>query len=114
MSAGNSYNWPNTSASGIGYLYDDEINFQVDGSPGSYTNSLAVASINNAGSTGHFFSVGDTNVFYVETNYTNKSLTTLAGEQEYVILPVGVAGNAEDFEGIDVTGKVVFVQRGGI
>lgn len=114
MSAGNSYNWANTSASGIGYLYSDEINFQVDGSPGSYTNSLAVASINNAGSTGHFFSVGDTNVFYVETNYTNKSLTTLAGEQEYVILPEGVAGNAEDYEGIDVTGKVVFVQRGGI
>ena len=114
MSAGNSYNWPNTSASGIGYLYDDEINFQVDGSPGSYTNSLAVASINNAGSTGHFFTVGDTNVFYVETNYTNKSLTTLAGEQEYVILPEGVAGNAEDYEGIDVKDKVVFVQRGGI
>ena len=114
MSAGNSYFWANTSASGVGYLYGDEINFQVDGSPGSYTNSLAVASINNAGSTGHFFTVGDTNVFYVETNYTNASLTTLAGEQEYVILPAGVAGNAEDFEGIDVTGKIVFVQRGGI
>ena len=114
MSAGNSSSWANTSASGIGYPYSDEINFQADGSPGSYTNSLAVASINNAGSTGHFFTVGDTNVFYVETNYTNKSLTTLAGEQEYVILPVGVAGNPEDYEGIDVTGKVVFVQRGGI
>ena len=114
MSAGNSSSWANTSASGIGYPYSDEINFQADGSPGSYTNSLAVASINNAGSTGHFFTVGDTNVFYVETNYTNKSLTTLAGEQEYVILPEGVAGNAEDYEGIDVKGKVVFVQRGGI
>ncbi len=114
MSAGNSSSWANTSASGIGYPYSDEINFQADGSPGSYTNSLAVASINNAGSTGHFFTVGDTNVFYVETNYSNKSLTTLAGEQEYVILPVGVAGNPEDYEGIDVTGKVVFVQRGGI
>ncbi len=114
MSAGNSSSWANTSASGFGYLYSDEINFQADGSPGSYTNSLAVASINNAGSTGHFFTVGDTNVFYVETNYTNKSLTTLAGEQEYVILPEGVAGNAEDYEGIDVKDKVVFVQRGGI
>ena len=114
MSAGNSSSWANTSASGIGYPYSDEINFQADGSPGSYTNSLAVASINNAGSTGHFFTVGDTNVFYVETNYSNKSLTTLAGEQEYVILPEGVAGNPEDYEGIDVKGKVVFVQRGGI
>ena len=114
MSAGNSSSWANTSASGIGYPYSDEINFQADGSPGSYTNSLAVASINNAGSTGHFFTVGDTNVFYVETNYSNKSLTTLAGVQDYVILPEGVAGNPEDYEGIDVKGKVVFVQRGGI
>ena len=114
MSAGNSYNWPNTSASGIGYLYDNEISFQVDGSPGSFTNSLAVASVNNDGFTGSFFTVGEQNVFYTETSYTNAALTTLAGEHDYVILPTGVAGNAADFEGIDVSGKIVFVQRGGI
>ena len=114
MSAGNSSSWADSSANGVGLVYDDEINFQTGGSPGSYTNSLTVASINNAGSTGHFFTVGDTNVFYTETSYKNAPLTTLAGDRDYVILAPGTSGNAEDYEGIDVTGKVVFVQRGGI
>ena len=110
MSAGNSYNWPNSSVSGIGYLYDDEVALQTNGSPGSYTNSLAVASIDNAGSTGYYFTVEGENIFYVETSYTNAALTTLAGEQEYVFID-GV-GQASDFEGIDVKGKVVFCSRG--
>ncbi len=110
MSAGNSYNWANTSSSGIGYLYDDEINFQVDGSPGSYSNSLTVASIANAGSTGYYFTVEGQNIFYVQTNYTNASLTTLSGEQEYVF--INGFGQESDFEGIDVKGKVVFCSRG--
>lgn len=114
MSAGNSSSWADSSANGVGLVYDDEINFQTGGSPGSYTNSLTVASINNAGSTGHFFTVGDTNVFYTETSYKNAPLTTLAGDRDYVILAPGTSGNAEDYESIDVKDKVVFVQRGGI
>ena len=112
MSAGNSGYWAENAQ--LGYLYADDVSMQMDGSPGSFTNSLAVASVDNDGFTGSYFTVGDMNVFWNETDYSNAKLETLAGTHDYVILPAGVAGNAEDYEGIDVTGKVVFVQRGGI
>ena len=112
MSAGNSGYWAENAQ--LGYLYADDVSMQMDGSPGSFTNSLAVASVDNDGFTGSYFTAGDVNVFWNETDYSNAKLETLAGTHDYVILPAGVAGNAEDYEGIDVTGKVVFVQRGGI
>ena len=112
MSAGNSGYWAENSQTG--YLYADDVSMQADGSPGSFTNSLAVASVNNDGFTGSYFTVGGRLVGYTETSYKNAAFATLKGEQEYVILPASVAGNASDFEGIDVTGKVVFVQRGSI
>ena len=112
MSAGNSGYWAENSQTR--YLYADDVSMQTDGSPGSFTNSLTVASVNNDGFTGSYFTVGGRLVGYTETSYKNAAFTTLNGEQEYVILPAGVAGNASDFEGIDVTGKVVFVQRGSI
>ena len=112
MSAGNSGYWAENSQTK--YLYADDVSMQADGSPGSFTNSLAVASVNNDGFTGSYFTVGGRLVGYTETSYKNAAFATLKGEQEYVILPASVAGNASDFEGIDVTGKVVFVQRGSI
>ena len=112
MSAGNSGYWAENAQ--LGYLYADDVSMQMDGSPGSFTNSLAVASVDNDGFTGSYFTVGDVNVFWNETDYSNAKLETLAGTHDYVILPAGVAGDAKDYEGIDVTGKVVFVQRGGI
>ena len=114
MSAGNSSNWAANSVNNVPYLYDNEISLQTDGSPGSFTNSLTVASVNNSGLTGSFFTVGEYSVFYNETSYKNAALTTLAGEHDYVILPAGVAGAPADYDGIDVAGKVVFVQRGVI
>ena len=112
MSAGNSGYWAENSQ--LGYLYADDVSMQADGSPGSFTNSLAVASVNNDGFTGNYVKVGERVVAYSETNYSNAALTTLAGEHEYVILAPGTAGNAADFDGINVTGKIVLVQRGGI
>ena len=107
MSAGNSGYWAENSQTG--YLYADDVSMQADGSPGSFTNSLAVASVNNDGFTGSYFTVGEHLVGYTETSYKNAAFATLKGEQEYVILPAGVAGNASDFEGIDVTGKSVWM-----
>ena len=112
MSAGNSGYWAENTQTQ--FLYADDVSLQEDGSPGSFTNSLAVASVDNDGFTGSYFTAGGRLVGYIETSYTNAAFSTLAGEQEYVILPAGVPGNAEDFEGIDVAGKVVFVQRGSI
>ena len=45
MSAGNSGYWAENTAPG--YLYNDGVSFQMNGTPGSYTNPLTVASVDN-------------------------------------------------------------------
>lgn len=112
ISAGNSGDWAENS--GTGFLYGNDVSFHTGGSPGTYTNALTVASVDNAGTTGNYFSVGGEMVFYSETTYSNAALTTISGKQDYVFLPNTVLGNAEDFTGIDVSGKVVFITRGSI
>ena len=112
ISAGNSGSWAENTY--YGYLYNDGVNQDTVGSPGSFGNAFTVASINNDGGTGAYFTVSDMNVIYSESSYENKPMSTLAGEHDYVVLPEGVLGNADDFNGIDVKDKVVFVQRGSI
>ena len=116
ISAGNSYNW--AAASTFSYLYHDDVSFDTVGSPGSYGSALTVASVNNDGDMGFFFMVGDRPFFYLETlGYGNtsmiemdKSLDLDGTEYDYVFLD-GI-GEVHEYEGIDVSGKVVFVQRG--
>ena len=50
MSAGNSGHWAEHTATG--HLYSDGVSFHTAGSPGTYTNSLAVASVDNSGDPG--------------------------------------------------------------
>ena len=85
-SAGNSAAWSTNLSNGIPYLFGDDVNFDTAGSPGSYPNTLTVASVDNDGNTGHYLTLGDDLVFYNETNYSNAPFTTLAGEQEYVFI----------------------------
>lgn len=120
MSAGNSGMWAENSNNLTGYLYADDVSMQTDGSPGSYTNSLAVASVDNAGSVNNYFTVGDVSIPYTETGYKNKPFTTLAGEElEYVFLDGdGVNkgfGTEADWAAIgdDLAGKVAVCWRGG-
>ncbi len=125
ISSGNSYEWAQKTATGM--LYNDGINFATDGSPGTYTNSYAVASVDNDGGMGTSLSVNDSRMTIVETttdstgavSYTNALLSTLdtsaegtGTEYEFVLLD-GV-GKAEEFDGIDVEGKIVFVSRGEV
>ena len=48
MSAGNSGYWAE-NAYNAGYLYAEDVSMQTNGSPGSFTNSLSVASVDNDG-----------------------------------------------------------------
>ncbi|MDE7280214.1 MAG: S8 family serine peptidase, partial [Ruminiclostridium sp.] len=48
ISAGNSGHWADNSYTG-GLLYNDDVNSQTNGSPGSYTNAFTVASVENSG-----------------------------------------------------------------
>ena len=113
MSAGNSGYWAEESY--LPYLYGDDVNFQTGGSPGSFTNSLGVASVDNVGSTGSYVSVGDSMVFYTETTgYRNAEFASIAGDHEYVIID-GI-GTDEDFAAIEsiLEGKIALCYRGTI
>ncbi len=113
MSAGNSYSWAN-SADTNGYLHSSDVSFQTDGTPGSFTNSLAVASVDNAGKIGAYFTVNGTDIVYTETSYKNAPMSTIAGEQEYVY--IDGFGTTEELAklGDVVKGKVFLCSRGSI
>ena len=83
-------------------------------SPSIYANATAVASANNAQGMSAYFAYGDTKVAYTESRGLNVTFDALAslGELSFVVVP-GL-GEAGDYAGLDVTGKVVLVKRGTI
>ena len=116
-SAGNSGRWADTTM--FQNPYNDDVPFNTVGSPGSLKNLLAVASVDNSGSVGYGFDIGDLTVVYTEPgdDYGQSAMTTLdtsadlsGTEYEYVF--IDGLGYAADYEGIDLTGKIVFCSRG--
>lgn len=104
-----------------GYLYADDVLGSTIGSPGSYTNSMAVASADNAKVTMNgLFKIGSYAPEYSETLYNNMktfaSLDTSANQKgtvyEYVFLD-GI-GKENEYDFIDVTGKIVICSRGDL
>lgn len=123
MSAGNSGAWTDSVANGIPYLYSDDVSLATNGTPGSYTNSFAVASVDNIGTTGIYFSVDDLKIFFNESDYTNAPITSLdtsaegtGTEYDYVLFAnYGADGDGNNLmtDYANVTaGKVVLVSRG--
>lgn len=113
ISAGNSGNWFENTA--YKYPYAESNSWTTTGSPGSYTNSLGVASVDNVGGTGDYVEVAGKKLFYTDsTSAPIQALTTLAGEQQFVY--VDTAGNAEDFAAVKdiLTGKIAICNRGSI
>ena len=112
MAAGNSGAW-SEKATETGLPYGDDVSFDTVGSPGSYTNSLAVASADNAGSTGYYLQVAGKKLFYSESSgYSNQPMTTLAGEQSYVL--VDGVGQDSEFAAVagELAGKIAVCFRG--
>jgi len=115
MSAGNSGAWMDAAEHGIPYLYLDDVSMQTDGSPGSYTNSFTIASVDNAGFTvPGYIGVNNAMVTFAETSYTNAPIATIAGDHEYVF--VNAIGTPEQFaavnEVVSLEGKIVLCYRG--
>lgn len=116
ISAGNAGNW--AAATMFGYLYNDDVSFDAVGAPGSYESAFTVASVDNSGTVGFFFEAAGQKVFYAETQgYGNTSMVTLdtsanASGTVYDYIFLDGLGTAEEYNGVDVTGKVVFVSRG--
>ena len=127
FSAGNSGMWydtPNNPVMQYPYLHIDDINYATDGSPGSFTNALTVASVDNMGQTGFPLIFGDRHVFYSQTSgYGNEPISTLGGQSfQYVLLDnVGVddndhvGGEGDFFAALGsevLSGKVAMCYRG--
>lgn len=113
IAVGNYFGWSDFAKNMNGYLYADDVNMHTGGYPGTYTNSLGVASVNNDGVVGEYFAVGGQNIVYSQSEgYGNEPMSTLAGTWEYVLID-GV-GDEFDFDAIAevVYDRVVVCSRG--
>ena len=105
-----------------GALYNDDVSFSLAGSPGTITDSLSVASVNNGGYVEQIITVdsGDTfPIFDSRVDGDNENLKpfySLGDSVEYIYLR-GV-GTVEEFNYLKsknlVQGKVVCIDRGDI
>ena len=113
MSAGNSGHWFENTP--YGYPYAESVSWATNGSPGSYTNSLGIASVDNVGSTGNYIEFAGVKMFYNDTSEAPiQPMTALAGEQRFVY--VDAVGNPEDFAaaGDELKGAIALCNRGSI
>ena len=81
--------------------------------PSTYSAALAVASMDNNGYEMMYVTVAGKEIGYNDTAATAATSFVQnfrAQELEYVVIP-GI-GEASDYEGLDVTGKIALVQRG--
>ena len=112
ITAGNDYSF------GYGSNYGTNLNLTCDpdiglvGSPGTYIGATTVASIENVQTRLNYFTVGehkigynDVGVYPIVLNYGGQTL-------DYVMVPG--AGEASDYEGLDMEGRVAVVERGGL
>lgn len=119
ISAGNSGRWADDSTLGVNLSKD--VNMDTVGSPGSYYNAFTVASAANSGMTANYFATADgAKIFYSDANDTLapkfNTLDTSVDKNgtEYPFVFLNAKGEEADYEGVDVEGKIVFVQRGSI
>ncbi len=112
-SAGNAYSSSRGGKAGD-FASTSDPDTGIISSASSYPAALSVASVN--ASETKTFRVGTNHVAYTDAANQDfyKLLLGTDSERkiEYVMIPD--AGNASDYEGIDVTGKIAVVKRGGL
>ena len=119
VAAGNAYSAAYGNAFGAKALATNP-DYGVVGDPSTWGESMSVASVNNSMMKGPYITAGGENYAYYDSATIEGASSdaiafrTLAnkGELEYVVIPG--EGNEEDYEGLDVNGKIALVQRGGI
>lgn len=120
VSSGNAGYWAE-NAEPIGYLYSDGVSMQTDGQPGSYANSLTVASVDNDGFIGNYFLMGSDPIAMSETTgFSNEPISSIVGEHAFVFFSEAATKYAVDETGNNlllaysdaVKDKIVFVSRG--
>ncbi len=115
MSAGNEGSTADNNAWG-GYALVQNPDYGVTGSPSTWPESLGIASVDNTKSNSYYIenvATGEKFAFN-ETSYGQPTMADTFGGQEVEYVYVPGAGNIEDFDGLDVSGKIALIQRGEI
>ena len=123
ISAGNEYSAALGTRIGKGHALTANPDYGTVASPSSYSGPLSVASVEKADTIDScYLTVGDRRVAFNDTvedktasgvDENSKSFRSLAGtELSYVVVPN--AGEAKDYDGLDVNGKIALVSRGSV
>ena len=114
ISAGNNYNSAYANYWGTDMNPTWHPDNGVVGSPGTYANTMTVASVENWKIQRPYIDAAGYHMAYYDSGetYGLPALTSLTGEYQVVLVP-GL-GAPEDFEGLDLTGKVALIQRGSL
>ena len=123
ISAGNEYSAAMGTRIGKGHALTANPDYGTVASPSSYSGPLSVASVEKADAIDScYLTVGDRKVAFNDTvedktasgvDENSKSFRSLAGtELSYVVVPN--AGEAKDYDGLDVNGKIALVSRGSV
>ena len=114
VSAGNNYNsaYSNYWGTDMNPTYHPDTG--VVGSPGTYANTMTVASVENWKIQRNYIDIDGYHISYYDSGetYSLPNLISLTGSYQVVLVP-GL-GAPEDFEGLDLSGKVALIQRGSL
>ena len=117
VAAGNAYNAAYGDAFG-GKALASNPDYGLVSEPSTYGESLSVAAVSNGVVKGPYVTVGGKNLAYqdsatISEDENAKPFRSLSsrGSIEYVVVPN--YGAEEDYAGLDLTGKIALVQRGG-
>lgn len=81
--------------------------------PATYANTTVVASADNFGVMSAYMMVGETKVAYADANGLYVTFDSLGTDpMDYVVLPG--FGTEDEYEGVDVAGKIAVVSRGNL
>ena len=108
ISSGNSASSAYGNSLGTNLNYTSDPDNGLVNSPATYLGATTIASMENTHVMMNYFSVGEMRIPFVDANY---SFHLLEGTYEYVVIPG--YGRPEDYEGLDLTGKIALVSRGG-
>ena len=113
ISAGNETNSPYGNMWGTDQNLTKHPDTGIVGSPSTWGGAISVASAENDHVFSTYFSVGEEDFGYTDALGLYTNFRSLAGQElAYVMIP-GL-GEAADFEGLDVTGKIAVISRGSI
>ena len=123
ISAGNEYSAALGTRIGKGHALTQNPDYGTVASPSSYSEPLSIASVEKADSIDScYFTVGDRKIAFNDTaedstasgvDGNSKKFRSLAGSaKNYAVVPNN--GEAADYTGLEVNGKIALVSRGGI